>query len=239
MRYFVFSRVSGKKQDTEMQRHVTKNFLENILKPGDEVYHFDEGKKSTRRRLETRTILTDMLDRLRKGDVVVVYKFDRLGRHIVDAVKIYYERILKAGATVLSVVEGELNDLLINILSTVAHQELANRSVTTKSALAMKKSKRERTGNIPFGYTLGDDLQLQRENVSSYGKQYKLVPEPTEMAALKMMFELHEKRIGYKTIARMLDDNGFKNRKGQPIDHSTIYYLVRRWKNNDPLLQVA
>lgn len=87
-----YARVSKTEQDTELQlRALTKAGVRKV---------FSESRSAIKRRAQ----LQAMLDALRPGDQVVVYKLDRLARSIRDLLNIV-DKIERAGATFKSLTE--------------------------------------------------------------------------------------------------------------------------------------
>jgi hypothetical protein len=76
-------------------------------------------------------------------------------------------------------------------------------SELTKLALARKKAKSERVGQVPFGYTLADD------GVS-------LEPEITEQVGIAIMQQLKSEVHTLRSIARELEQQDIATKEGQP-----------------------
>ena len=108
--------------------------------------------------LEKRTELLKAVDALKesKADGLLVAKRDRIARDVMIAAMI--ERLVeRAGAKVISA-DGTGNgdtpeaQLMRNMISAFADYERALIRARTKAALAVKKSRGERTGQIPYGH---------------------------------------------------------------------------------------
>ena len=79
-----YARVSTRDQSFDLQ-------IDNLKKDGCEIIYRDTASGSK----DDRPALRDLLDSLRPGDTVVVWKLDRLGRslrHLVELVKILEEK---------------------------------------------------------------------------------------------------------------------------------------------------
>jgi DNA invertase Pin-like site-specific DNA recombinase len=93
--------------------------------------------------------------------LLVVAKRDRLARDVVLAAMI--ERLAaRVGASVVSAAgEGEgdspADGLMRRMIDAFAEYERALIRARTRSALAVKKTRGERTGSVPFGYSLAAD----------------------------------------------------------------------------------
>ena len=135
---FGYARVSTGEQDTALQ-------LVALRKAG--VMRVVEEKRSG---VAVRPVLEALLDRLRPGDSVVVYKVDRLARSLVDLLRVI-NRIEAAGATFRSVTEPietgtALGRLMVQLLGSFAEFE---RSVIRERCAAGRAAAVER--GVRFG----------------------------------------------------------------------------------------
>jgi DNA invertase Pin-like site-specific DNA recombinase len=116
--------------------------------------------------LEQRPALLAALDAIRRGDVLIVAKRDRLGRDVLNVAM--FERLAeRKGARIVSAAgEGtDTNDptsrLMRQIVDCFAEYERAIIRARTCAALQVKKARGERVGGIPFGYSVsGPDLVI-------------------------------------------------------------------------------
>jgi site-specific DNA recombinase len=113
---------------------------------------FEDAGTSGALAIEDRPVLLDAVAALRRGDVLLVAKRDRLGRDVI-AVAMIERLIAKRGARVVSAAgEGTDSD------DPTAEYERALIAARTRAALAAKRRRGERvSGIIPFGYRLGAD----------------------------------------------------------------------------------
>ncbi len=87
-----------------------------------------------------------LLDQLQPGDVVYVYRIDRLGRSTLDLLTIV-ERIKKNGARLITITDGidtgtgMVADIFLSVLGAVASYERALISERTKSSLKVLKDR--------------------------------------------------------------------------------------------------
>jgi len=128
----------------------------------------DSGSKG----IEDRPALTEALAALKKGDVLIVAKRDRIARDML--VTLTVEKVVsKRGARLLSVAgegsdsEGVTGLILRTMTDVFAQVERETIRTRTRSALQVKKSKAERVGAIPYGYRLAEDgihlIESERE----------------------------------------------------------------------------
>lgn len=159
-----YARVSTKEQETHLQI--------DALKKAGVVMVFQEKASSVGRRPE----LQKCLDELKAGDVLVVYKMDRIARSLKDLLSIL-DRISKAGAFIRSLTEpldtsGPIGRFMLQVLGAVAELE---RSII-----------RERT-------VAGQIAAMKRGQV--FGRPKRLTPEQ-EVAMLARYDEKRDKETG-------------------------------------------
>lgn len=90
-----YARVSTKEQDTSLQ-------LDALQRAGVDLVNIVQEKRGG---ISARPQLMALLERLQKGDTVIVYKLDRFARSLVDLLSIV-ARIEKSGATFRSLTES-------------------------------------------------------------------------------------------------------------------------------------
>jgi DNA invertase Pin-like site-specific DNA recombinase len=107
--------------------------------------------------IESRPGLLEAVNALKRGDVLLIAKRDRLGRDVV-AVALIERLITRKGAKVLSAAgEGTDSDdptalLMRRIVDAFGEYERLLIGARTKSALRAKRARGLRAGNVPFGY---------------------------------------------------------------------------------------
>lgn len=156
--------------------------------------------------LESRPSLFAAVQALKRGDVLIVAKRDRLGRDLVGVAMIERQIMRKGGRIVSAAGEGtEGTDagamLQRQILDVFAEYERRLIGQRTKAALKAKRERGERAGNVPFGYQLGEDGQ-------------KLEPCEAEQAVLAILGELRKAGYSLRQIAAELNRQGFTTRRG-------------------------
>jgi DNA invertase Pin-like site-specific DNA recombinase len=134
-----YARVSTQDQDTALQ-------LDALAKAGCEVVFQEKASGSTRR---GRQELARCLASLVRGDVLVVYKIDRIARSLFDLLEIL-RQLEGVGATIKSVTEpldttNSMGVFVVQILGAVAQLE---RSMIRERSIAGQIAARER-GRIP------------------------------------------------------------------------------------------
>jgi len=170
--------------------------------------------------LEKRVELLKAIDALKEhnADGLLVAKRDRIARDVMIAAMI--ERLVeRAGAKVISA-DGTGNgdtpeaQLMRNMISAFADYERALIRARTKAALAVKKSRGERTGQIPYGFRLAVD------GVS-------LKADLDEQAVIEDVMELRAKGLTYKMISEELERRGIPAR-GEKWHITSVRRIVVR-----------
>src|ERR687885_11158 len=142
------------------------------LGPGD--LFVDAGLSG--KRADNRPALQRALDAVCSGGgVLVVYSLSRLARSTRDTIAIA-ERLERSGADLVSLSESidttsAAGKMVFRMLAVLAEFERDLIVERTRGALAHKRSKSERVGQVPYGHDLAADGRT-------------LLPNPAEQAAL-------------------------------------------------------
>jgi len=154
-----------------------------------------------------------------KAGLLVVAKRDRLARDV--AVAALVDRAVdQAGARVMTA-EGVANgsspadSFLRNILDAAAAYERDLIRSRTRDALAAKRARGERAGEVPFGF-----------RADSAGK---LHDDPTERAVIAQVTELRRAGLSQRKIVAQLRAVGTVSpRSGRPLSQTQVCRLLRR-----------
>lgn len=152
-----YARVSTQEQDTALQ-------LDALHKLGCETIFQEKASGASRR---GRVELDKCLASLKRGDVLVVYKIDRIARSLFDLLDIL-RHLERVGATIKSVTEpldttNSMGVFVIQILGAVAQLE---RSMIRERSIAGQQAARER-GRVP-GRTRALSPEDERALVAEY-----------------------------------------------------------------------
>ena len=158
------------------------------------------------------------IEAMKRGDVLIVAKRDRLGRDVVAVAMI--ERLIgRKGGRVLSAAgEGTDNDdassmLQRRILDAFSEYERLIIGQRTKAALKAKRERGERAGNVPFGYRLADDGR-------------SLIACDDEQRILELIRQLREAGYTLRAIADSLNADGYRTRRGSAWRHEYVANLA-------------
>src|ERR1700730_1069797 len=152
-----------------------------------------------------------------KAGVLLVAKRDRLARDVVVSGMV--ERLVeRVGGKLLSADgtgngAGPEHALRRNIVAAFAEYERALIRARTRAALAVKRARSERVGQVPFGYIVGADG--------------KLLPDAKEQAVVERIKDLRARRLTIKNITATLNREGAPARGGR-WHATTIARLLRR-----------
>lgn len=138
-------------------------------------------------------------------DGIIVAKLDRLTRSVKDMGTLLDGYFREAFA--FHSVGEQINTttaagrLVLNVLTSVAEWERETISERTSAALAVKRSRGEKTGGgVPFGHDVVDG---------------KLVENPAEQRALRLIESLRAQGYGYHRIAGQLNDDHIFTKTGR------------------------
>jgi site-specific DNA recombinase len=168
--------------------------------------------------LEQRPALLAAIDALGRGDVLIVAKRDRLGRDVLN-VAMLARLVERKGARILSAAgegtddDGPTSVLMRQIVDSFAQYERAIIRARTTAALAAKKSRGERVGEIPFGSQLAADGRT-------------LEPHADEQRVLGILRELRAAGYTLRAVADELNRQGVRTRRGGAWRHQYVANLA-------------
>lgn len=154
---------------------------------------------------------------LRAG-VLVVAKRDRLARDVYVAATI--ERAAVAGGARVVSADGTANGdtpadaFMRTILDAAAAYERALIRARTKAALAAKRARGERSGEVPYGYRADDTGRLDADEA--------------EQAVLAVVAELRAAGLSHRAIVAELRARGLVSRSGRPFAKTQVAWMLSR-----------
>jgi DNA invertase Pin-like site-specific DNA recombinase len=169
--------------------------------------------------IEDRPGLMAAVAGLRRGDVLLIAKRDRLGRDQM-AVLMIEKAVSRKGATIVSA-DGMGNGddagsiFMRQVIDAAAVYERNLIKARTKAALAAKRKAGERVGEVPFGWTL-----------DAAGR---LVEDADEQNVLAKIMACHAAGVSLRKIAAILTGAGCVTKKGGTTwSHSTVQSILER-----------
>jgi len=150
--------------------------------------------------------------------LLVVAKRDRLARDVIVGATIELQAE-RNGAVVVAADgagngDGAEAQLMRRLLDAFAEYERAIISARTKVVLASKKARGERTGGIPYGYSLSDD-------------GVHLVPRQDEQRTIQAAKALRAEGLALRAVAAGLAVRGMRPRAGGQWYAETVRCLLR------------
>lgn len=169
---------------------------------------------------EDRPGLWAAIENLRRGDLLIAYKLDRIARDVYLA-ELVQREATKRGATI-ETVEGGANGvspeqrMIRQVLQAFAEYERKVIAARTRAAmLRHQASGRRMSAQTPFGWTVDPD------------DSSRIVKDADEQTTIKRIVKLRENGLGYREIARDLETDGIDCRGGAWF-HSTIKNILDR-----------
>lgn len=149
-------------------------------------------------------------------DAILVHKFDRFARSREDSV--VYKSLLKKeyGVRVISITESIEDDkfsiILEAMLEAMAEYYSVNLSEEVKKGMTEKAHRGGLQSAPPFGYR---------------AEQNALVPVPEEAALVQELFRRYVAGEGCYPLARWLNDQGVRTKRGNPFDNRAVSYILQ------------
>ena len=188
---------------------------------------FSDAAVSGSKGVEDRAGLTAAIASLRKGDLLIVAKRDRLGRD--QFVVLGIERaVAKRGCTIaaadgLGNGEGAADVFMRQILDAAAEFERGLIRTRTKAAMQAKRVAGQIIGEVPFGYVV-DAAGILHEDAG-------------EQLVIQKIIACREAGLSYRAIAKILSDAaivpksglfGVTSRRPLPWSHTSIVSILKR-----------
>lgn len=170
------------------------------------------------------------VDAIKRGYLLVVWKFDRLARDTFLSYSIERD-VLKAGGQVVSASgEGTIEQnmrpedkLKIGMLRLFAEYEKAVIAARTKAAMLRHQANgRRMSAECPYGQEVDPESELNGNGNSS-----RMKSNPEEAVVIEAVKHLHGLGMGPTAIARQLQARGYKPR-GQCWHHQTVRRILAR-----------
>jgi DNA invertase Pin-like site-specific DNA recombinase len=211
-----------------------REYIKGIMKEGDEIIEFNEPPTSTRLKMDKRPVLQSLFEFLKTGDNLVVFCLTRLARTGTEIVKIYEEQVTNKKVILHSLGQPKVDKNFIHIYAMMGEMARDTISNNTKAGLKSKQAQMHKVGTTWYGYKTDETILQQREKVRSSGKPYLLIPEEDEQSQVNLMVEMHHQGASYGEIVSALETRGFRNRKGNPVQKSTVWRVLQRLEKQHP-----
>lgn len=168
-----------------------------------------------------------MLAEAEEGDVILVYKLDRLTRSVRDLddlLKIFEQRkIFFHSLTEYFDTSTAAGRLMLRMIAEIAQWE--RETIAERSAFGVHQKMYSGWfhGIEPFGYVLVPTGEVKR------GREVKrIVPDPKTSHIVKMMYEKYLAGYGVRAIAKWLNEEvGVRTKNGGLWRSNTVSYILR------------
>ncbi len=177
--------------------------------------YIDEAKSATTdRRPNFQQMIEDSCKNL--FDIVLVHKLDRFSRNRYDSA-IYKSKLKKNHVSIASVLE-RIDDSPESVIMEAMLEGMAEYYSKNLSREVMKGMNetalqcKHTGGCCPLGYDLDSEKRL--------------VINPHEAEAVRIIFEMFDKGYGYSEIINYLNDHGYKTKKGAIFRKNSLYEIL-------------
>lgn len=170
--------------------------------------------------IEKRPVLKEAVSHIGKGDILLVFKRDRMGRDVRNLAKIEDEIRSRGGRLISSCGEGTESDtsndiFMRGIFDLMSQHERNIIRDRTKAAMQAKKARGERVGYVPFGYRLSaDGVHIEKDE--------------REQDVLRQLSDLRKSGFSTREIAYELNIRGAFNRGGAKWNHASIHRAMMK-----------
>jgi site-specific DNA recombinase len=157
--------------------------------------------------------LLDHVRRRAEGVVVVVDSVDRLGKDMRQAARAFFQ-LAGLGVRVVSVSDGLEDPTTLLLQHWNAREAGERQSERVRDAMRRRAVKGEVLGRPPYGYRVGPNRRL--------------APVAEEAELVRHMFRLYtQEGLGIRLIARRLNEEGYRTRRGGNWSMVTIRDILR------------
>ncbi len=229
MKYLIYLRVSTKEQDDRTQLDHCLRFIKQRDSSSFKYEVFTDTITS-KKPIHKRDGGINLLNSIRNEDIVISMRLDRLCRSLSETTKLI-DILEEKGADVLLVTQpGIKNKIMLGVYAGMAEEEVKLLRKRVSEKLQSKRRRNERySGKLPYGYGLHETHKVPvREGAEIIYKLGVLVPIEHEQKVLAQMLELFDVGMSCHSIAKTLNDRGYKNREGRPFQKMSIYRILLR-----------
>lgn len=221
--YYRFSSDNQHEESIEQQQQAVRAYAKNnnieIIKE-----YIDRAESATTdERPDFKNMAYDIMNNKIKVDLVLVYNTNRFARNRRDAIVYKYD-FAEKGTEVISVtqhignVPGRTIYEAINEALDEEYSKNLSREVTAKMRTYAQKGRH--LGGIP---PLGLDI-VEIDGIKTYQLNKR------EQEAANIIIDMLDDDFGYSPIQKVLNEKGFRTKRGKPFGKNSIYEIARNPK---------
>lgn len=226
----IYARYSSDKQ-TEDTIHVQLDKCRAFCEQEDILVceeYIDRGKSGTTE--GGREAYQTMLEKARAGffDVIVAYRFDRIGRSFVENVRSIHDLEIYHSVAIRSATEAD-DPLVRNIQLSIAEsfsRQLAERITDSLASNAQRGF--HCGGRAPYGYTKieVDDPDGRTDHQGNILQHVVFEHHPSQASIVERIFQTRADGLGMRNIANMLNSEGIIAPGGNTWDITAVRYIL-------------
>jgi DNA invertase Pin-like site-specific DNA recombinase len=159
-----------------------------------------------------------LLSKIRKGDIFIVIKIDRMSRNTSDFVNTL--NMFNKNRIIFHCLEPSIDTsssfgiFIAQLFSSLGELERAMAIDRVKATIKKRKENNECVGSIPYGYEKTKDK--------------KLIPYAKEQVVVNIILDLYKTGLNMKKIAEKLNEDGIKNRINKFYPENIKRILVKQ-----------
>lgn len=201
----------------EMQQGTCRQFIERTpeFKGTQVVEKADEAKTGTT--FAGRRGFNAILTEAKPGDSLVIYKYDRLGRNLLESLQNLKRLEEELKVSVYSATEPN-TPVVRNLMLTMAEEYSRQLGERCKKALDTVAERGFCANKAPYGYTI--------TRPDGPKGRAKLEPVPEEAKFVRMAFEKRAEGYSYYSIAKILNDQGAMPRRSRYWSTTALKYML-------------
>lgn len=156
---------------------------------------------------------------LRPGEIVVVYRLDRLTRSVLDLHTLLREweagKVGFRSVTEVYDTTSAMGRLFLTLVAAMAQWERENLAERVKMGmLQMVREGKWYGGPVPFGYLYDRDAG-------------RLIPHPEHAPLVRQIYRWYVEGLGTRAIAVRMNETGLRTNQGAAWAPYTIYHILR------------
>ncbi|CAM1343226.1 recombinase family protein [Tenacibaculum aestuarii] len=221
MKYISYYRVSSIKQgNSGLGLEAQKSAVSHFLNSSDKLlFEYQEVESA---KLDKRPELLRAIQHCKNENAtLLIAKLDRLSRNVQ-----FIYMLKESNVNFVCADMPDANSLTIGILAVLAQEERELISKRTKLALTELRKKGVKLGS-PQNLT----IQARQKGTEAI-KQNALNNPQNKMATLAIVGMRENQKFSYRKIAKQLNENGYKTRRGKEFTASQVLILYDRYKTH-------